>query len=61
MWAAAEPWRDVVVPSARGDRGSDATLLRVKGGNVMTTLYVSEIRERLQELGKRVREMGVYL
>ncbi len=27
----------------------------------LTTVYVSEIREGLRELGKRIREMGVYL
>ncbi|MFS8582167.1 MAG: hypothetical protein FWJ61_04895 [Limnochordales bacterium] len=31
------------------------------GGNTMTTVYVSEVRERLKELGRRIAEMGDYL
>jgi len=27
----------------------------------MTTVYVSEVRERLKELGRRIAEMGDYL
>jgi len=27
----------------------------------LTTVYVSELREGLRDLGKRIREMGVYL
>ena len=28
---------------------------------VLTTVYVGEIRDGLRDLGKRIREMGVYL
>jgi len=27
----------------------------------VTTVYVGEIREKLKDLGRRIREMGVYL